>query len=253
MQVWREPRGRGGLRHRTNQHDRADRRLRSTCAGEGASPEGRSPVPRSAEPEDARNRAPVPQRREQLRDGRHAAARSGGKKLLTRHETRTDPPNYFVRDLGAASKQAVTTFKDPHPQITAAERMLVTYKRKDGVQLSRHDLPAAGLQAGRARADVRVGVSRASSWTPTPRARSSGRPTGSRPVDRRVAPAAADAGLRDLRRTDHADCRAGRDGERHLRRAARGQRAGRRRQGRRAGNRRSRIGSASAATATARS
>ncbi len=59
-----------------------------------------------------------------------------GKKLLTRRETRTDPPNYFVRDLASGSGQAVTSFKDPHPQITAAERMLVTYKRKDGVQLS---------------------------------------------------------------------------------------------------------------------
>ncbi len=59
-----------------------------------------------------------------------------GRKLLTRRETRTDPPNYLVRDLAAASKQAITSFKDPHPQITAAERMLVTYRRKDGVQLS---------------------------------------------------------------------------------------------------------------------
>ena len=58
------------------------------------------------------------------------------KKVLTRYETRTEPPNYYVRDIAAGSKQAVTHFKDPHPQITAAERMLVTYKRKDGVGLS---------------------------------------------------------------------------------------------------------------------
>ncbi len=57
-------------------------------------------------------------------------------KVLTRAETRTSPPNYFVRDIRAGSKTAVTTFKDPHPQITAAERMFVTYNRKDGVQLS---------------------------------------------------------------------------------------------------------------------
>ena len=59
-----------------------------------------------------------------------------GTKVLTRYETRTEPPNYYVRDLGAGSRQAVTQFKDPHPQITAAERTLVTYTRKDGVQLS---------------------------------------------------------------------------------------------------------------------
>jgi dipeptidyl aminopeptidase/acylaminoacyl peptidase len=57
-------------------------------------------------------------------------------KVLTRHETRTEPGNYIVRDLKAGTKQAITQFKDPHPQITAAERMLVTYKRKDGVQLN---------------------------------------------------------------------------------------------------------------------
>ena len=59
-----------------------------------------------------------------------------GAKALTRAETRMQPANYFVRDVRGGTTQAVTSFKDPHPQITAAERMLVTYKRKDGVQLS---------------------------------------------------------------------------------------------------------------------
>ena len=58
------------------------------------------------------------------------------KRLMTRYETRTEPPNYYVRDLAAGSRQVVTSFKDPHPQITAAQRMFVTYKRKDGVDLS---------------------------------------------------------------------------------------------------------------------
>ncbi|HEY0876374.1 MAG TPA: prolyl oligopeptidase family serine peptidase [Vicinamibacterales bacterium] len=57
-------------------------------------------------------------------------------RVLTRHETKLDPPNYFVRDLSGGTKQAVTHFKDPHPQITAAERMFVTYDRKDGVKLN---------------------------------------------------------------------------------------------------------------------
>jgi dipeptidyl aminopeptidase/acylaminoacyl peptidase len=57
-------------------------------------------------------------------------------KILTERETKVEPPNYYVRDLKAGSQQAITQFKDPHPQITAAERMLVTYKRKDGVQLN---------------------------------------------------------------------------------------------------------------------
>jgi dipeptidyl aminopeptidase/acylaminoacyl peptidase len=56
--------------------------------------------------------------------------------VLTRYETRTQPPNYVVRDLKSGTRRQVTDFKDPHSQITAAERMFVTYKRKDGVQLS---------------------------------------------------------------------------------------------------------------------
>ena len=57
-------------------------------------------------------------------------------KILTERETKTVPSNYFVRDLKAGTQQAITHFEDPHPQITAAERMHVTYKRKDGVQLN---------------------------------------------------------------------------------------------------------------------
>jgi dipeptidyl aminopeptidase/acylaminoacyl peptidase len=59
-------------------------------------------------------------------------------RFLTRYESRTEPPNYFVRLAGSATKQAITSFKDPHPQITAAtaDRMFVTYKRQDGVGLS---------------------------------------------------------------------------------------------------------------------
>jgi dipeptidyl aminopeptidase/acylaminoacyl peptidase len=69
-------------------------------------------------------------------------------KVLTRFETKTQPANYFVRDLKAGSKQALTQFKDPHPQITAAEKLFVTYKRKDGVQLSGHIYLPPGYTKG---------------------------------------------------------------------------------------------------------
>jgi dipeptidyl aminopeptidase/acylaminoacyl peptidase len=70
--------------------------------------------------------------------------------FLVRHETPTDPPNYFVRTLGdsipdaaegeahhktAASRQ-VTRVLDPTPQIRGITKRLVTYKRADGVDLS---------------------------------------------------------------------------------------------------------------------
>ena len=58
------------------------------------------------------------------------------KKVMTRAETSTTPPNYFVRQLPGDTRSAITAFKDPHPQITAAERRFITYQRKDGVGLS---------------------------------------------------------------------------------------------------------------------
>ncbi len=56
--------------------------------------------------------------------------------ILTRYETPTDPPNYYVRDLAANSRRAVTDFKDPQPQLRGVTHQFVTYQRKDGVKLS---------------------------------------------------------------------------------------------------------------------
>jgi len=57
------------------------------------------------------------------------------KTILTRYETPTDPPNYYVRDLQSNSKTAVTAFKDPQPQLRAATHQFIAYQRKDGVKL----------------------------------------------------------------------------------------------------------------------
>jgi dipeptidyl aminopeptidase/acylaminoacyl peptidase len=59
-----------------------------------------------------------------------------GKKLVTRWETKTDFPNYYLRDLAAGTKVPLTQFKDPAPQLTGIQKQLVTYERKDGVKLS---------------------------------------------------------------------------------------------------------------------
>jgi dipeptidyl aminopeptidase/acylaminoacyl peptidase len=56
--------------------------------------------------------------------------------LLTRAESPSDPPNYFVRDLKTNSRRAATAFKDPQPQLRGLQHQLVTYARKDGVKLS---------------------------------------------------------------------------------------------------------------------
>jgi dipeptidyl aminopeptidase/acylaminoacyl peptidase len=59
-----------------------------------------------------------------------------GSKILTRYETRNDPPNVYVRDLKAGTRRALTSYADPAPQLKGIQKQLVTYKRNDGVELS---------------------------------------------------------------------------------------------------------------------
>jgi dipeptidyl aminopeptidase/acylaminoacyl peptidase len=69
--------------------------------------------------------------------------------ILTKRESPRDPPNYFIRTLGAAvrnapageperrsTRKAVTRFEDPAPQLRGISREIVTYERADGVPLS---------------------------------------------------------------------------------------------------------------------
>jgi dipeptidyl aminopeptidase/acylaminoacyl peptidase len=59
-----------------------------------------------------------------------------GSRFITSYETQTTPPNYFIRTAGGDSKQALTNFPDPTPQLRGITKQLVRYKRKDGVDLS---------------------------------------------------------------------------------------------------------------------
>ena len=57
-----------------------------------------------------------------------------GARVLTRRESPTDPPNYFIR--AGASSMPLTHFADPMPQASGIRKQLVNYKRADGVPLS---------------------------------------------------------------------------------------------------------------------
>jgi len=60
-----------------------------------------------------------------------------GDQLLTRRESKTEPPNYYLRNLRArVAPIALTSFTDPAPQFAGVTSELITYTRKDGVQLS---------------------------------------------------------------------------------------------------------------------
>jgi dipeptidyl aminopeptidase/acylaminoacyl peptidase len=57
-----------------------------------------------------------------------------GTRLLTRRESPTDPPNYYIRS--GTKLTPLTNFRDPMPQAAGIKKQLVTYKRADGVPLS---------------------------------------------------------------------------------------------------------------------
>ncbi len=63
-------------------------------------------------------------------------ANDGTSAILTWHQTPTDPPNLWLRTLGASAAHAITQIPDPTPAVRAIKKRLVTYKRKDGVELS---------------------------------------------------------------------------------------------------------------------
>ena len=59
------------------------------------------------------------------------------KQIVTRRESPTEAPNYFVRATGDNTQaRALTKFPDPTPQLRGIKKQLVTYKRADGVQCS---------------------------------------------------------------------------------------------------------------------
>jgi dipeptidyl aminopeptidase/acylaminoacyl peptidase len=58
------------------------------------------------------------------------------RRVITRRESVTEAPNYFLRDLRSGRSTALTEFKDPAPQFAGMTRELIKYKRADGVDLS---------------------------------------------------------------------------------------------------------------------
>jgi len=70
------------------------------------------------------------------------------RRVITRRESATEPPNYFVRQLPSGRLTALTTFADPAPQLTGISKQLITYTRKDGVPLNGTLYLPPGYQPG---------------------------------------------------------------------------------------------------------
>jgi dipeptidyl aminopeptidase/acylaminoacyl peptidase len=57
--------------------------------------------------------------------------------LLTRRETQTEVPNYFIRNLVLrVPDKPITSFKNPYPQLEGITKEKIYYKRADGIDLT---------------------------------------------------------------------------------------------------------------------
>lgn len=65
-----------------------------------------------------------------------AFAGSSRIQAVTRYESKTEVPNYYILDFSSKTRKPITDFKDPAPQLTGMRKELVKYNRSDGVALS---------------------------------------------------------------------------------------------------------------------
>src|SRR6185503_1000274 len=59
-----------------------------------------------------------------------------GNLILTRRESVTDFPNWFVRDLRKNASRAITSIPNPAPQLATIKKEVIRYKRADGIDLN---------------------------------------------------------------------------------------------------------------------
>lgn len=59
-----------------------------------------------------------------------------GRTIVTRRESRAQPPNYLLHDLARKRSVALTHFENPAPALSTVKRELLTYTRADGIKLS---------------------------------------------------------------------------------------------------------------------
>jgi len=57
--------------------------------------------------------------------------------LITRKETQTEVPNYYIKNLKLRiADQQITSFTNPYPQMQGVTKQKITYKRSDGVDMT---------------------------------------------------------------------------------------------------------------------
>ncbi len=103
-------------------------------AGDGASPEGERPFLDRLDLKTFRTRR-VWRSGADRYESVVALLGDDGARMLTRRESASEPPNYFVRSGGRTT--ALTHFEDPAPRFTrGVKKQLVVYRRSDGLPLN---------------------------------------------------------------------------------------------------------------------
>ncbi len=102
--------------------------------GTGASPEGNRPFLRKF---DIRSKQTTELFRSQAPYYEYPIRVLNAKKglLVTRRESKDDPPNYFVRSIRKDNLTALTKFPHPYETLKEVKKQVVKYTRKDGVEL----------------------------------------------------------------------------------------------------------------------
>ena len=56
--------------------------------------------------------------------------------ILTRRESKEEPPNYFLRNVKKDLSDRITSFENPYESLKGVTKELIRYEREDGVQLT---------------------------------------------------------------------------------------------------------------------
>ena len=125
--------------------DKSGKKLYLT--GTGASPEGNRPflrefnVDTKESKEIWRSEAPYYESPVQIIDLKKNL-------LLTRRESKEEPPNYYLRDTKKDKLTQLTQFPHPYPQMKGIEKQVVQYQREDGLDLKGDLYLPLGYKAG---------------------------------------------------------------------------------------------------------
>ncbi|MBP6812068.1 MAG: prolyl oligopeptidase family serine peptidase [Saprospiraceae bacterium] len=65
-----------------------------------------------------------------------AFAGKGRDQILTRYQSKTEVPNFYLVNIKNKARSPLTEFKDPAPQLTGIQKQVVKYNRPDGTPLS---------------------------------------------------------------------------------------------------------------------